>query len=59
MSQMNPVHTFTNYFSRHTRKILAEWILGKQVGKEWTGFIWLRIQTRDNKPSVSISWRIH
>jgi hypothetical protein len=24
-------------------RIIAEWILGKQVGKVWTEFIWLRI----------------
>jgi len=24
-------------------KIILEWILGKQGGKVWTGFIWLRI----------------
>jgi hypothetical protein len=27
------------------RKIILEWILGKQVGKVWTGSIWLRIGT--------------
>jgi hypothetical protein len=26
-------------------KIILEWILGKQVGKVWTGFIRLRIRT--------------
>jgi hypothetical protein len=24
-------------------KIILEWILGKQVGKLWTGCIWLRV----------------
>jgi hypothetical protein len=26
-------------------KIILEWILGNQVGKLWTGFIWLRTGT--------------
>jgi hypothetical protein len=26
-------------------RIILEWILGKQGGKVWTGFIWLRIGT--------------
>jgi hypothetical protein len=26
-------------------KKISEWILGKQDGKVWTGFIWLRIGT--------------
>jgi hypothetical protein len=26
-------------------KIILEWILGKYVGKVWTGCIWLRIGT--------------
>jgi hypothetical protein len=26
-------------------KIILKWILEKQVGKLWTGFIWLRIGT--------------
>jgi hypothetical protein len=26
-------------------KIILEWILGKEGGKVWTGFIWLRIRT--------------
>jgi hypothetical protein len=26
-------------------KIILEWILGKQGGEVWTGFIWLRIGT--------------
>jgi hypothetical protein len=26
-------------------KILLAWILGKQGGKVWTGFVWLRIGT--------------
>jgi hypothetical protein len=26
-------------------KIILEWILGKQDGKVWTGYIWLRIGT--------------
>jgi hypothetical protein len=26
-------------------KIIVEWILGKQGGKVWTGFVWLRIGT--------------
>jgi hypothetical protein len=26
-------------------KIILEWILKKQVGRVWTGFIWLRIGT--------------
>jgi len=25
--------------------IILEWILEKYCGKEWTGFIWLRIRT--------------
>jgi len=25
------------------RRTILEWILGKQRGKVWTGFIWLRI----------------
>jgi hypothetical protein len=25
------------------RMIILKWILGKYGGKEWTGFIWLRI----------------
>jgi len=28
-------------------KITLEWILEKYGGKEWTGFIWLRIRTSD------------
>jgi hypothetical protein len=24
-------------------KIILQWILGKECGKLWTGFIWLRI----------------
>jgi len=27
------------------RKIILEWITGKQGGKVWTGFIWLRMGT--------------
>jgi hypothetical protein len=27
-------------------KIILEWTLGKQGGKVWTAFIWLRIETR-------------
>jgi hypothetical protein len=27
------------------RRIILEWILGKQGGKVWTGFIWIRIGT--------------
>jgi hypothetical protein len=27
------------------RSIILEWILWKQGGKVWTGFIWLRIGT--------------
>jgi hypothetical protein len=27
------------------RRIILEWILGKQGWKMWTGFIWLRIRT--------------
>jgi hypothetical protein len=27
------------------RKILLQWILGKQGGKVWTGLIWLRVGT--------------
>jgi hypothetical protein len=26
-------------------KIILDWILGKQCGKVWTGFIWLRTGT--------------
>jgi hypothetical protein len=26
-------------------RIILEWILEKQSGKVWTGFIWLRIET--------------
>jgi hypothetical protein len=26
-------------------RIILEWILGKEGGKLWTGFIWLRIGT--------------
>jgi hypothetical protein len=26
-------------------RIILEWILGKGGGKEWTGFMWLRIGT--------------
>jgi hypothetical protein len=26
-------------------KIILEWILGKRIGKVWTRFIWLRIET--------------
>jgi hypothetical protein len=26
-------------------EIILEWILGKECGKLWTGFIWLRIGT--------------
>jgi hypothetical protein len=32
---------------RATRKIILEWILGKQGGKMWTGCIWLRIGASD------------
>jgi hypothetical protein len=28
-------------------RIILEWILGKEVGKAWTGAIWLRIGTGD------------
>jgi hypothetical protein len=28
-------------------RITLEWILGKQDGKVWTGFMWLRIGTND------------
>jgi hypothetical protein len=41
-------------------KIILEWILGKQAGKVWIGFIWLRIGTNGgccengNEPSGSI-----
>jgi len=27
------------------RKIILEWIVGKQGGKVWTGSIWLRVGT--------------
>jgi hypothetical protein len=27
--------------------IILEWILGKEGGKVWTGFTWLRIRTSD------------
>jgi hypothetical protein len=27
------------------RKVILECILGKQGGKMWTGFVWLRIET--------------
>jgi hypothetical protein len=27
-------------------RIILKWVLVKQVGKVWTGFIWLRIWTR-------------
>jgi len=26
-------------------KVILEWMLGKEGGKLWTGFIWLRIGT--------------
>jgi hypothetical protein len=26
-------------------RVMSEWISGKQGGKVWTGFIWLRIGT--------------
>jgi len=26
---------------------MLEWILGKEGGKVWTGFIWLKIGTND------------
>jgi hypothetical protein len=26
-------------------KIILKWMSGKQVGKVWTGFIWIRIGT--------------
>jgi hypothetical protein len=26
-------------------RIILEWILGKQCGRVWTGFFWLRIGT--------------
>jgi hypothetical protein len=26
-------------------RIILEWIFGKQGGKAWTGFIWLRIES--------------
>jgi hypothetical protein len=26
-------------------KVILEWILGKWDGKEWSGYIWLRIGT--------------
>jgi hypothetical protein len=29
------------------RRIILEWILGKQSWKVWTGFIWLRIGISD------------
>jgi len=30
---------------RYRCKIILKWVLGKQGGKAWTGFIWLRIGT--------------
>jgi hypothetical protein len=41
-------------------RIILEWILGKQGGKVWTAFIWLRIGTDGgsceygNEPLVSM-----
>jgi hypothetical protein len=28
-------------------KLISEWVLGKQVGRLWTGFIWLTTGTSD------------
>jgi hypothetical protein len=28
-------------------RIILEWILGKQDGRMWTSFIWLRLETSD------------
>jgi hypothetical protein len=40
-------------------KIILGWILGKQRGKLWTGWMWLRIETSSgehgNEPSVSVT----
>jgi hypothetical protein len=29
------------------RRIMLDWMLGKEDGKVWTGFIWLRAGTSD------------
>jgi len=35
-------------WKRHKRNgKISEWILEKQGGELWTGFIWLRIETND------------
>jgi hypothetical protein len=43
---------------RQNWRTLLEWILGKQVGKMWSGFIWFRIRTgsceHGNEPSAFI-----
>jgi hypothetical protein len=40
------------------RKI-SEWILGKQGGKVWTGFIWLRIGTSGGLVNMAKTFGFH